>query len=504
MRVAVSGAGGRLGRALVAALADAPFTGLAGPIAWTRPDYDLDDGDAPLRLIERDRPEVVVHAAAWTDVDGAAKDRTLADQRNADAAGRLATTCAAHGIDFIFVSTNEVFDGTRTDGRGYRPDEPTDPINAYGRSKAAGEAQVAASYAGTSARFAIVRTAWLYGPPGNDFPSKIVAAALRARAAGERLRVVADEYGSPTSAADVAEAIVELIGSGEVAGTYHYVNVGAVSRADWAHEVLRLARVRRGHRGGPGVDLGPGLDAAALGRPRVEPDASGEPMRPWTEAMADYAPFLRQLPRRRLPRLRSGGPRDRPRAPVVLAVRRPLRRGRPPRRRAWCVPRAVASQFGPAGRDPAELAGVDGARFVQANLSSSTAGVLRGLHYHRRQLDHWIVASGRAFVALVDVRPAAAGTGPAGRRDAKARGRRLGRDPDRRGPWLPGARAARAGLLRHGGVRRQRRAGLRLGRPGGRRAVALPIGATADGRPILSERDRSNPTLVELVTRVRG
>ena len=140
MRVAVSGAGGRLGRALIAALADAPFTGLAGPIAWTRPDYDLDDGDAPSRLVERDRPEVVVHAAAWTDVDGAAKEPTLADRRNAVAAAGLATICAAHGVDFIYVSTNEVFAGTRTDGRGYRPDEPTDPINAYGRSKAAGEA----------------------------------------------------------------------------------------------------------------------------------------------------------------------------------------------------------------------------------------------------------------------------------------------------------------------------------------------------------------------------
>ncbi|HSS35376.1 MAG TPA: sugar nucleotide-binding protein, partial [Patescibacteria group bacterium] len=234
-------------------------------------------------------------AAAWTDVDGAARDRALADQRNAVAARGLATTCAAHGIDFIYVSTNEVFDGTRTDGRGYGPDEPTDPINAYGRSKAAGEAQVAASYAGNSARFAIVRTAWLYGPPGNDFPSKIVAAALRARSAGERLRVVGDEYGSPTSAADAAEAIVELIGSGEVAGTYHYVNVGAVSRADWAHEVLRLARVRVDIEEVPASTWVRASTPPRWGVLESSPMPSGEPMRPWTEAMADYAPVLRQV-----------------------------------------------------------------------------------------------------------------------------------------------------------------------------------------------------------------
>jgi dTDP-4-dehydrorhamnose reductase len=219
----------------------------------------------------------------------------LADRRNAVAAAALATSCAAHGVDFIYVSTNEVFAGTRTDGRGYRPDEPTDPINAYGRSKAAGEAQVAASYAGTSAKFAIVRTAWLYGPPGNDFPSKIVAAALRARAAGESLRVVGDEYGSPTSAADAAEAIVELIGSGDVGGRYHYVDVGAVSRADWARELLRLARVTVDIEEVPASAWVRASTPPLWGVLESSPMPSGEPMRPWTEAMADYAPVLRQL-----------------------------------------------------------------------------------------------------------------------------------------------------------------------------------------------------------------
>ena len=82
MRVAVTGASGRLGSALIAALADAPFTGIAGPIAWTRADFDLDAPEGVERALDRDRPEVVVHAAAWTDVDGCARDPELAIRRN--------------------------------------------------------------------------------------------------------------------------------------------------------------------------------------------------------------------------------------------------------------------------------------------------------------------------------------------------------------------------------------------------------------------------------------
>ena len=113
MRVAVTGTSGRLGRAVFAALADAAFTGIGGPLAWHRPDYDLDDLEAPARLIERDRPELIVHASAWTDVDGCARDPELALLRNGAAVRALAETASSAGIDFVLVSTNEVFDGRR-------------------------------------------------------------------------------------------------------------------------------------------------------------------------------------------------------------------------------------------------------------------------------------------------------------------------------------------------------------------------------------------------------
>jgi dTDP-4-dehydrorhamnose reductase len=295
VRVAVTGAGGRLGRALVTALADAPFTGLAGPIAWTRPDYDLDDPDAAARLVRRDHPEVVVHAAAWTDVDGCARQPALAMRRNAQATGELARACAGAGVDLLAVSTNEVFDGSRTDGRGYRADDPTAPPNPYGASKLGGEIAAREAFEATpGAALAIARTAWLYGPPGSDFPTKILAAAERARVSAEPLRLVADELGSPTSASDLAEAIVELIGAGSIAGTWHLTNLGAVSRAEWAREILRLVGLSVATADVPGSTWPRPSTPPRWGvlEPSVLP--SGERMRPWTEALADDLPRLRR------------------------------------------------------------------------------------------------------------------------------------------------------------------------------------------------------------------
>jgi len=306
MRVAITGAGGRLGRSLVAALEEAPFTGPFGPLAWSRPDYDLDDAAAAARLVRRDAPEVVVHAAAWTDVDGCAREPELAMRRNAMAVAELADACVTTGADLVVVSTNEVFDGRRTDGRGYAADDRPGPGNPYGASKLAGETAAQAAFLRREGflatepggappggpQLAIVRTAWLFGPPGNDFPARILAAAERARAAAEPLRVVGDEVGSPTYAPDLAEAIVELLAAGACAGIHHIVNGGAVSRAGWARAVLEAARVE------VPVEEVP---LAAWVRPSAVPAwavlaptplPSGEPLRPWQAAFADYLPDL--------------------------------------------------------------------------------------------------------------------------------------------------------------------------------------------------------------------
>jgi dTDP-4-dehydrorhamnose reductase len=291
MRVAVTGAAGRLGSDLMTALADAPFTGPAGPIGWTREAFDLDAPDTIGALLDRDRPEVVVHAAAWTDVDGCALDPDLAMRRNATATGVLAEACATRGTELLIVSTNEVFDGSRVDGQPHEPTEPLSPGNPYGASKAEAERLSAAAFAGRSgAGLGIARTAWLFGAPGRDFPSRILDAAERARAAGEPLRAVGDEWGTPTYTADVAEAIVDLLAADALTGIHHLVNGLYATRADWARYVVARA----------GVDVEVvNVPASTWPRPSRPPRwgvlaptplPSGEPLRVWPDAMADYAP----------------------------------------------------------------------------------------------------------------------------------------------------------------------------------------------------------------------
>jgi dTDP-4-dehydrorhamnose reductase len=279
------------------ALAESPHSGPAGPIGWSRAEFDLDEPAWPGDRLERERVEVVIHAAAWTDVDGCAREPELALRRNGEAVGVLARACAERRLHLVVVSTNEVFDGARTDGRGYAPDDPVAPPNPYGASKLAGERAALAAYETGAAELDIVRTAWLFGQGAPDFPAKILAAAERASGSGETLRLVADEWASPTYAADLAEAIVELVTERRPGPPtiHHVVNAGVASRADWAREVLRVS----GFGDLPTEDV----PASTWPRPSTPPRwgvleptplPSGERLRPWQEAMAEYAPLLRR------------------------------------------------------------------------------------------------------------------------------------------------------------------------------------------------------------------
>jgi dTDP-4-dehydrorhamnose reductase len=294
MRVAVTGAAGRLGRALITALADAPFTGPAGPIAWDRAAFDLDQPTGVGGLIERDRPEVVIHTAAWSDVDGCARNPELAMHRNGVATGILAEACASRGIDLVAVSTNEVFDGGRTDGIGYAPDDEPGPGNPYGASKFEGERLARKAFLGGASSLGIVRTAWLFGAPGQDFPSRILDAADRAAGAGEPLRAVGDEWGTPTYLPDLAEAIVELLAENVIRGTHHLVNGLVASRADWARDVVSRTGVEVDVVEVPSTTWRRDSAPPAWGVLAPTPLPSGEPMRPWPDAMADYLPALRR------------------------------------------------------------------------------------------------------------------------------------------------------------------------------------------------------------------
>lgn len=275
--VVISGRFGRLGRAL-AATASMPVEG------WDQPELDLDDPETCAGLVRAHRPRLVIHTAAMTAVDQAAREPALALRRNGEATGAIAGACSEVGSKLVLVSTNEVFDGERDDGRGYGEEDPTGPRNSYGASKLAGELAARAAF-GDAPGLGIVRTAWLYGPPGNDFPDKITAAADRIDGP---LPVVADEIGSPTYVVDLARAIWELEARVE-GGTFHLVNAGSASRLEWAQAVFEVRRPGRETRA---------ISASEFERASEPPRwgildtsraaAAGVTMRSWQEALAEY------------------------------------------------------------------------------------------------------------------------------------------------------------------------------------------------------------------------
>jgi dTDP-4-dehydrorhamnose reductase len=219
-----------------------------------------------------------------TAVDQAAREPEVARRRNGEAAGAIAAACREVGSGLVLVSTNEVFDGERTDGRPYVEDDATNPRNPYGASKRAGEEATLAAFAGAAGLW-IVRTSWLFGPPGGDFPDKITAAADKVEGP---LAVVADEVGCPTYTLDLARAIFELVARTD-GGVFHLVNAGSASRFEWARAVLAVRR--------PGREVRP-ITLAEYERSSDPPPwgvidtskarAAGVVMRPWQDALAEY------------------------------------------------------------------------------------------------------------------------------------------------------------------------------------------------------------------------
>jgi dTDP-4-dehydrorhamnose reductase len=316
VRIAVTGAGGRLGSALVAELIRRPPRRQVVAVeSWARPSLDLDRPETLAHLVRDRRPDLVLHCAAWTDVDGCAREPTIAMRRNGEATAVLAAACRRAGADLLYVSTNEVFDGRRTDGRGYAPDDPTTPASAYGASKLAGEqaardalwtpgavggATPQGGDGGPNAvrdgrsgggRVAIVRTAWLFGPGEPDFPSKILAAARHAEAAGEVLRAVGDEWGNPTYTKDLARAIISLVGTESFAGVHHVVNGLFATRSQWALYVVGRAGLDVRVEEVPASTWTRASTPPRWGVLAPTPLPEG-PMRAWPDAMADYAPDL--------------------------------------------------------------------------------------------------------------------------------------------------------------------------------------------------------------------
>ncbi|BDM71249.1 NAD(P)-dependent oxidoreductase [Streptomyces nigrescens] len=229
MRWLITGAGGMLGRELVARLT-AAGCGNDRVIALDRSALDVTQRTAVFAALNRYRPDVVVNCAAYTAVEAAESDEAAAWAVNGAGPGHLAAACAEYGIRLIHVSTDYVFSG---DARSpYGEDSPPAPRTAYGRSKAAGERAVLAAHLPP---FTVVRTAWLYGAHGRSFVRTMVEAARR----GKTVRVVADQYGQPTWATDTAARIVVLGRASGAGGVFHATNAGVATWHELASEIYR-------------------------------------------------------------------------------------------------------------------------------------------------------------------------------------------------------------------------------------------------------------------------
>ena len=270
MRILVAGAGGQLGSELIDILSPYDVHGRDHHA------LDITDRQAVNETVEQVRPEWVINAAAYNDVDGAEKATDLAFAVNAAGPGYLAAAAARAGAEMAHISTDYVFDGRK--GVPYTELDRADPLSVYGRSKYEGELQVLSAHPSAC----VLRTAWLYGQYGNNFVKAILKAADR----GDPLKVVADQVGSPTWTRHLAQAIAELIRT-PARGLFHVANGGSCSRFEFARAIVRGR-----------VEVQP-IGAADAARPAPRPansalvsarwEAAGlRPLPAWETALEDF------------------------------------------------------------------------------------------------------------------------------------------------------------------------------------------------------------------------
>lgn len=271
--VAVTGAAGMLGREVLAAARRRALE----VVGWDQVDFDVTDRSAVLRAIATARPRAVIHAAAWTDVDGCEADPDRALLVNGTGTAHVAEACREVGARLVVLSTDYVFSGDSSEP--YVESDPPAPLSAYGRSKvAAEEAALALGATGV-----VARTAWLYADHGTNF----FLTMLRLADGSAEIRVVDDQCGSPTFAGDVAPRLLDLAGS-EASGVFHLTNAGQVTWHGFAERIFAAIGRPRPVRA---------VTTAEFPRPAPRPRRSMladtrlagigvEPMPPWPDALA--------------------------------------------------------------------------------------------------------------------------------------------------------------------------------------------------------------------------
>jgi dTDP-4-dehydrorhamnose reductase len=218
----IFGATGMLGSMFVRALPEALF--------FSGAQADLTKKGAVEKILETYHPGVVINCAAYTDVDGAEEHEDVANKVNGEGVRALAAAAKKIGARLVHFSTDYIFDGQNA--HGYAEDAQPKPLNAYGRSKLAGEQAVQEE----TDNYLLIRTAWLYGPNGKNF----VDTMRKKMESGEALRVVGDQEGSPTYTSDLVDATLLLLAKAAPSGIYHLVNSGRVSWFGFAQKIQAL------------------------------------------------------------------------------------------------------------------------------------------------------------------------------------------------------------------------------------------------------------------------
>ncbi len=224
IRVAITGATGQLGSALIA---NAPVSWV--PIPITRADAELFDWEAVNSAIATANPDIVIHAAANTDVDGCEKHPEIAYQSNASGTRFVAQAAATTGSIFMYISTNFIFSGIKS--FPYHEFDSPDPINVYGKSKLAGEYEAMA----IPVPVYIIRTSQIFNRTGRNF----VNTMLNLMSNRERISVVADQFGNPSYATDLAHGIYDILEKAPP-GIYHLTNSGVASWYQWAVQIANV------------------------------------------------------------------------------------------------------------------------------------------------------------------------------------------------------------------------------------------------------------------------
>jgi len=286
--IVITGAGGMLGHAL----ADLVVQSGTPAVVLDRARLDVANEQSLRDVFREHRPTLLLNCAAHTKVDLCEEQKDLADTINGHAVGHLAKLSREFGTYLVHVSTDYVFDGRGT--RPYRRDDPVAPQSAYGRSKLLGERLLREN---APAKWLIVRTAWVYGRHGANFPRTMVTAAR----AGKPLKVVNDQVGSPTYAPDLAHAILDLVDR-NATGIYHVTNSGQTNWFEFAKATLEEFSVTPS-------ELAPTTTAEWF---KIRPNSANRPaysvlnmsdferttgrvMRPWRDALRDFRAAVDQF-----------------------------------------------------------------------------------------------------------------------------------------------------------------------------------------------------------------